>query len=429
MKMIISTFFLVFFILTCVGFSQGQASDDMKWFGTFYLRPELDARDFSNETHPYFITLQRVAFGFEKQIYPNIIVFAEAMDSRIWGQPQNPRKSIMNLDLHQGYLKFINVLDMPIDLQIGRFEKEFNKKVIGPSNWQDVPRAFDGFDVKFKINSSWDIDAFYLVNAFQTALIPSTLPSAYPYPAPADKGVYAYGLTSKINFSKNSYIQPIAMLEVQGKGNATTYDKLTTAVDYINKEGNLDIWLHAGFQTGTTTTSNVDKDIAAWGAHAYLGYDLNTIKPMLIIDLNSGTKSTDQSTKENTYSHYLGNKHAFWGIADYFNTITTGTANFGLNQIAIRLNYNEKEPFSAYIEGSYFMTNVPFTNLDGKESTNIGMEADIVLKYAFNKKMFIDWGNAIMLPGDLWKALYKTSNGTVREDVALYTYLRFMFNF
>ena len=429
MKKFISTFFLVFFILTNIGFSQGQASDDMKWFGTVYLRPELDARDFSNETHPYFVTLQRVAFGFEKQIYPNIIVFAEAMDSRIWGQPQNPRKSIMNLDLHQGYLKFINILEMPIDLQIGRLEKEYNKKVIGISNWQDVPRAFDGFDLKFKINSSWDIDAFYLVNAFQTPLIPSTLPSAYPYPAPADKGIYAYGLTSKINFSKNSYIQPIAILEVQGKGNVTTYDKLTTAVDYINKEGNLDIWLHAGFQTGTKTTSDVDKDIAAWGAHAFVGYNFNNFKPMLILDLNSGTKSEDSATKDNIYFNNLGAKHAFWGIADYFNTITTGTANFGLNQIALRLNYNEKEPFSAYIEGSYFMTNVPFTNLDEKQSTDIGMEADIVLKYAFNKKMFIDWGNAIMLPGDLWKALYKTSNGTVREDVALYTYLRFMFNF
>jgi|GEM_PF-7032644 len=422
----------LFLLLFQIGFSQGQPSDDIKWFGTVYLRPELDGRDFSNTTHPYFITMQRVAFGFEKQIYPNIIVFAEAMDSRIWGQPQNPRKSIANLDIHQGYLKIINALDLPIDLQIGRFEKEFNKKVIGPSNWQDVPRAFDGFDIKFKLQDNWDIDLFYLVNAFQTSFIPSTLPSAYPYPAPADKGVYAYGLTSKVDLTKKSYIQPIVLLEVAGTGNATTYDRLTAAVDYIIKEEKLDIWLHAGYQTGKTTTNNTEKDIAAWGAHAYLGYDFGILKPLLLIDLNSGTKDEDRATKDNVYFHNLGNKHIFWGIADYFNTISTGTANYGLNQFGLRLNFNEKEAFSAYVEGSYFMTNVPFTNLDGKESNSIGSEIDLVFKYSFNKRMFIDWGNAIMLPGDLWKALYKTKDGikdVTREDIGLYTYLRFMFNF
>lgn len=420
---------IVCLAITQTAFSQGQPSDDFKWFGTLYLRPELDARDFSDQTHPYFVTMQRTAFGFEKQIYPNIIVFAEAMDNRIWGQPQNPRKSIANLDIHQGYLKFINALDLPIDIQIGRFEKEFNKKVVGPSNWQDVPRAFDGFDAKFKINNNWDIDAFYFVNSFPNQYLSATIPANYPYPAAADKGVYAYGLTSKISFSKNSYLQPIAMLEIQGKGNTTTYDKLTTAIDYVNKEGNLDIWIHAGFHSGTTTTANVDKDIAAWGAHAYLGYDLGTLKPMLMIDLNSGTKSEDRATKDNLYVNSFSNGHIFWGIADYFTNMSVGTAGYGLNQIAARFTYNEKEPFSAYLEAMYFMTNVPFNNLDGKESTSIGSEIDIVLKYAFNKKMYIEWGNALMLPGDLWKALYKTSSGVMREDLGLYSYFRFYFGF
>lgn len=420
------TYLFILILASQIAFSQGQTSDDIKWFGTVYLRPELDGRDFSNTTHPYFITMQRIAFGFEKQIYPNIKVFVEAMDNRIWGQPQSTRKSIANLDIHQGYLLFTNVYDLPVDFQIGRFEKEFNKKILGISNWQDVPRAFDGIDLRVKLMNNWDADIFYFVNSYPKNYIPATLPKEYPYPAEPDKGVYAYGLTTKYNLTKNSYLQFISLYEVQGKGNTTSYDKLTPAIDYINKDGNFDIWLHLGFQTGKTTTNNIEKTISAWGGHAFVAYDIDGIKPMLLVDINSGTKLADRGTKDNLYTNNFASGHIFWGIADYFNNIAVGTDNYGLNHFGARLTFNEKEPFSAYVEGCYFMTNVPFNNLDGKESSNIGSEIDIVLKYTYNKKMYIDWGNAIILPGDLWKMLYK-SGGVVREDPAFYTYLRFYY--
>jgi hypothetical protein len=408
-------------------FSQEENKNDIRWFGTIYERPTLDGRDFSNETHPYFYSMQRVSFGFEKQLMRDITIVAEAMDSRIWGQTQSGRKSIANLDLHQGYLFFNKMFDLPMDLKIGRFEAEYNKKIIGLSNWQDVPKSFDGFNLGYLFSDDlrMDVFTFQISNSFN--YISSVNPSNYPYPATDDPGYYVPGITFKYNLSKKSYIQPIVIYEMKGKTSATAekLDKITAAVDLIYNEDNIDLWAHLGTQSGQRTKGTATQDIASYGAHLYFGYSIGFIKPSVKIDINSGTKPEDQATKDNLYENNFSSGHIFWGNADYFTNLRNMTLGLGLNQYAIQILLNGKGPLSLLVEASNFTTNVKSSN----DKSSLGTELDVILKYNHNKKMFFDLGLCALSPGDITKDVFKTSNGIAREDLGFFSYLRFYYSF
>ncbi len=424
-KYFITTFIVIATSLSL--FSQEANKDDFRWFGTFYERPTLDGRDFSNNTHPYFYSMQRVSFGFEKQLMRDITFVAEAMDNRIWGQTQSSRKSIANLDLHQGYLFFQNVFNLPMDLKIGRFEAEYNKKIIGLSNWQDVPKSFDGFNVGYLFNDDLRMDLFMFQISNSFNYVPSVNPSLYPYPATDDPGYYVPGITFKYKTSKTSYIQPIVIYEMKGKTSATAekLDKMTAALDWIYKESDLDVWAHIGTQTGQRTASNVTRDISSYGAHLYLGYSFGFVKPTLKLDINSGTKPEDQATKDNLYENNFSSGHIFWGNADYFTNIRTMTMGLGLNQYGLQILLNEKGPLSILFEASQFTTNVKSSD----DKNSLATELDLILKYNHNKKMFFDLGLSAVTPGDITKKIFTTSNGILREDLGFFSYFRFYYTF
>jgi hypothetical protein len=421
-------FLLIIFLILSVSllstslFSEEPNQHDYRIFGTVYVRPNIDDRDFSNLTHPLYYTVQRISIGIEKELTPDITILAEAMDSRVWGQEQNVRKSIANIDLHQGFLKMQNIFNVPIDLKIGRFELEYNKKVIGPSNWQDVPRAFDGFDITLRTSPDLVFDFFTLQVVNSTNYISTVVPGNYAYPANPDQAYYAPGLTFKYKFDKDFFLQPIVLYEASGKStNYAEFSKTTAAIDLIYKIKRWDMWYHIGYQTGKTGS----KDLSAYGGHAFIGYSFGFVKPMIVLDINSGTKPSEQSTKDNLYFNNFGNKHIFWGNADYFGNLSTETAGLGLNQYGLKLFFNENKPLSFLLEADYFTTNVE--NLNNK--LDLGEEIDLIFKYTFNKKMFIDWGLTAFLPGEVMKNIYAISNEIKREDVGFYSYLRFMFNF
>ncbi len=437
--MLKKTLLIAVFLCAGILFAQDEKKDDFKWFGTVYLRPNLDARDFSNKTHPIFYTMQRIAFGFEKEIWPNISVYAQAMDSRVWGQPQNARKSIANLDLHQGYVKFDKLFGAPVSLKLGRMEYNFVPKILANSNWQDVPSAFDGFDATFKLGESAKLDVFGAQVVNSNAFIALPQPSNYTYPAAPDPGYYMGGATLKWDISKGQSLVPIIMHETQSRVESK-YNELTktsVAADYFYKNSKLDIWLHGGYMMGKTVSSAAsksEKNIAAFGAHAFIGYNLGIVKPVLLIDINSGTKKEDQAKNNNLYISSFSGKHIFLGDADYFVNMATATQGLGVNDFGAKFIFNEKNPLSFYVAGHYFLTNVPGVDADLKETSDLGTEIDLNLKYTYSKKMFFDWGVCAFMPGEITKQVYKISDVDLsdvhlREDMGLYSYFRIMFNF
>jgi hypothetical protein len=411
---------ILMFVTFCFGYSEEQNSD-FRLYGSFYSRPTLDGRDFSDKTHPLFFSLQRVAVGVEKHLFTDVTVTAELMDSRIWGQPQNVRKSIANVDLHQGFLTLKNIFGKPLDLKIGRFEASFNKKVIGIVGWQDVPIAYDGFDLTYRHSDKLTTDffVFHPYNASKYYAVPTM---GYSDPITKDSGYYAPGLTMKYNLTKSSYIQPIFLYETQGPTASTAdFSKFTAAIDFIYKENVFDIWVHAGMQNGTLGK----KDLSSYGVMVNLGYNLGFVKPVLIFDMNSGTDPKDATEKSNLYWNNFGERHSFFGHGDYFGNMPVATKGLGLNELGLRLIFNEGKKFSGNLEGHYFTTNV--SNVDDK--SDLGMEFDLILKYAINPKMYIDWGMVAFQPGEITKSLYTPANKTLHEDLGFFSYMRFWFAF
>jgi hypothetical protein len=181
--------------------------------------------------------------------------------------------------------------------------------------------------------------------------------------------------------------------------------------------------------TVSSAASKAEKDIAAFGAHAFIGYDMGFVKPMLLVDINSGTKKEDQAKNNNLYIGSFSGKHVFLGDADYYVNMATGTQGLGVNDFGAKFIFNEKGPLSFYVAGHYFLTNVPGVDADGNETSDLGTEIDLNLKYTYSKKMFFDWGVAAFMPGEITKQVYKTTSGDLREDMGLYSYFRIMFNF
>lgn len=402
-------------------YSQENSARDFRLFGHVYLRPTLDGRDFSNSTHPLFFTLQRVSVGVEKELFQDVSVTAEFMDSRIWGQTQNVRKSITNVDLHQGFVSIKNIFNKPLDLKVGRFEAAFNKKIIGIVGWQDVPVAYDGFDLTYRFNDKFNCDFFFIHPYNSSNYIP--VPTiGYPDPANPDPGYYAPGFTAKYNFSKGFFVQPIVLHESQGKtANTVELTKTTAALDIGYKEQSYDLWFHAGMQTGNIGT----KDISSFGFLAYLGYSFGFVKPMIIVDINSGTEISEQAENNNLYWNNFGERHMFFGHGDYFGNMPVATKGLGLNEFALRLIFNEGKIFSANLEAHIYSTNVPNAN----DETDLGKEFDLIFKYQMNSKSYIDAGFVAFMPGEISKSLYTPQNRPLHEDIGFFSYLRFWFAF
>jgi hypothetical protein len=411
---------LISLVLTFPSFAQNKT--DWTFDGQVQLRTELDGRDFSNKTYPLTFSNLRTRLGLKADISDKIFFYTQLQDSRIFGEEPNVTTSIKNLDLHQGFVKLIDPLDLPMSVQAGRFEMLYgDERFFGAGNWTYVGRSFDG--VKFSFGTGIKVDLFILSTYEGTSMVTSASPSAYNYPAKSDTGSSIYGFWLNTNICANNSLDLFTYYDISRKQTNLKDDDNKTATLGLTHRGDYGMFsslTDAAFQTGKRGAKYVQAYLVSIQGFC----KIEDVKLGLGADLVSGTKQTTND-KINTFYCLYATAHRFYGFMDYFYKSPSTTYSLGINDFYITSLYTPKDcDFT-------FGANLHTLSSNVKTSAGIwdlGRELDITIAYNFLKKTTITWGGSLFSQGKLMKSYFDTSK-IKREDLGYWSYVMITANF
>lgn len=401
-----------------------KTDDDWKFKGQILTRGELDGRDFNNQTLPLGYILMRSRLSVEKSLFDKMDFMLQMQDSRILGEEGNPVFNLKNIDLHQGFVNFKNVL--PFDVQVGRFEMAYGtERFIGPvAGWNYIGRSFDGVRLKYKNeNFNFKTDAFGLIINPQIKSVSSPSPKVYPANPEADTSFGMYGFWSSAEVNPNHKFDLFAYYEDNRKQTKVGFNDLSRLNLGVNYKGkftdNLSSIIELGFQKGKVS----DLDVTAYLLSLQGYYRVNDFKFALGTDILSGNNPASKTTN-NTFAVPYGTNHPYYGFMDYFINIPDATGNLGLNDYYFRTYWeNENNPLSLRFDIHHFMSNQPSVN----NESIYGQEADLVLTYKLFQNTNISYGLSGFLPGNLMKS--DKFFGSKRTDLSYWSYVMFIVNF
>jgi hypothetical protein len=420
MNRLFSTVLLFFFITASALLAQPKT--EWSFDGQIQLRTELDGRDFSSKTYPLTFTSMRTRLGLNANISDKIYLYAQAQDSRVFGEEPNVTTSIKNLDLHQGYVKLIAPLNLPMSLQAGRFEMVYGtERFFGAGNWTYVGRSFDG--VKFLFSGSLKVDLFALSTYQGTSYVTSAAPSAYNYPARNDTGSSIYGIWINSNkLINNNIFDFFTYYDIsRKKTNGKDADNKTTTIglNHGSEYGSFSSLTEAAIQTGKRGSQNV----SAYLVSVQTFFKIHELKLGLGADLVSGTKPSD-STKVNSFYSSYATLHRFYGYMDYFYKAPSTIYNFGINDFYITSLYTPKD-WDFTFGANYHILSSNVKNSAGMSS--LGRELDITITYNFLKRTSITWGGSLFGQGNLMKSYFNAAKIS-RENAGFWSYVMIIAN-
>jgi hypothetical protein len=411
---------IISLVITLSTFAQNKT--DWTFDGQVQLRSELDGRDFSNKTYTLTFTSMRTRLALKADISDRIYLYAQAQDSRIFGEEPNVTTSIKNIDLHQGFVKLINPIDLPITVQAGRFEMLYGtERFFGAGNWTYTGRSFDG--VKFFFGSDVKVDLFALSTYEGTSYVTSAASSAYNYPAKSDTGSSIYGFWLNTNICPGNSLDLFTYYDVSRKQTNMKDDDNKTATLGLTHGGNYGMFsslTDAALQTGKRGAKYVEAYLVSVQGFC----KIEDVKLGLGADLVSGTKPTT-TDKINTFYCSYATAHRFYGSMDYFYKSPSTTYNLGINDFYITSLYTPKDCDFTFGANLHTLS----SNVKTKAGIwDLGRELDLSVAYNFLKKTTITWGGSLFSEGKLMKSYFDTSKIT-REDLGFWSYIMITANF
>ncbi|MFZ1518551.1 MAG: alginate export family protein [Ignavibacteriaceae bacterium] len=411
--------YLIIAVFAFLGSAFAQELDGWKLNGQVQLRSEVDGRDFSNETHPLTFASLRTRLGVEKIFDKKLQFFVQFQDSRVFGEEGNPNTDLMNVDMHQGFLKLMKPFDWDINVQAGRFEVVYGtERFFGASNWGYTGRSYDGVRLSV-LPECWDLDVFALTLNEEVNYIGGPSSTLYPYPHVETPSHSIYGFYKKNKLSDESKFDIVGYYEINREDVGLDTNRLnvfTFGGTYWGNYEDFSTTFEAAYQLGGRS----GVDVGAYLLSLQGAYKVNIFSFGLGADLLSGNDPETADKHEGYFATY-GTGHKFFGFMDYF---PSNAAGLGTNDFYFKFAANPKESdFSFALDFHQFMTNQPVTITSvsdpvGTEENMLGQELDLTVKYNFVKNTSVSWGGSLFFPGELMKVFYAP-----REDSAFWTYL------
>ena len=309
-----------------------QISDKVSVDGVVRSRVEIDGRDFDQDTGMYSYGLLRTMLGVRVTPNDKLTIRIKVKDSRVLGTTGSNSISSNFLDLQEGYLVSHNFLNLPVDLQIGRYEMMYGRRrILGNGGWNNYgPRTYDGFRVIYDKDDSF-------THFFYATIVERSYASVPPYTGDAfDKqDRHLFGITGSY---MQGFLQPILMIDYDPRTapspsqNDALY--MITAANYLKyRSGNISADFDLGYQYGQrwdhayyAGTSTFD--LTAWLAALDIAYTFDhSTKPSLGVgfDATSGTSFEDEANHEDHvfYIPFMS-RHAYRGYMDYFKDVRYG---------------------------------------------------------------------------------------------------------
>jgi hypothetical protein len=393
-----------------------------KFDGQVQLRSEMDGRDFSNKTHPYFYSSLRTRLGASANIADKFLFYAQAQDSRIMGEETSISTNTKNLDLHQGYVKLVDPFELPLTVQAGRFEISYGtERFLSSSQWNYTAKAWDG--VRFQYSKSFKLDVFALTKSDSAAYVSNFSPTTSSYPA---KNVYSaslYGFWFTTQLDQANKLDVFSYYDISRKYDAKNNPDLkqgTYGLNHTGSYGILSSLTEAAYQYGKKGV----KDVSAFTVSAQGFLKVWTGKVGIGADVMSGT-DPNSTTDFNTFDLSYGGPHKRNGLMDYFYESYSATYGLGLNDYYVTSAFDvPNTALNIALDLHILKSNKAKVNY----GTDLGQEIDLTLKYNLIKEATLSWGGSVFLPGDLMKSYFKTAKGD-RSDMGFWSYVMITANF
>ena len=407
-----------------------QDSTSWKFTDQFYVRSEVDGRDFYNRTHPITSASLGIRLAAEKNFTDKVNVYTQLQYSRIMGSSSSSYYGDFNL--HQGYIKLTNPVDLPVTVQAGRFEMSYGtERFFGKSDWDYVGKSYDG--VRFSLDPGFKLDLFALT-LYENEYIEKPAPQKYSWIIDYDEIFQeSYSTTrsaahSLYGFWESSYINPDNRLDIFGyadidRGNNYYYNNAfnkvyTIGLNHFGNYKSISTIFEGAYQTGSRPTRS--------RAHstAYLlslqgNYNLNKWDIGLGADFVSGTNIN--STNYGSFTAPYSTNHKFYGLMDYF-PITDLAGNIGytgVDDIYAKIYYTVNNKLRVSTDIHQFYANYSWDPY----IRNYGEEVDVTVNYTFVKGTNIVWGGSVFLPGQLMKDTYHLPGLGVGTDPSFWSYV------
>ncbi len=103
------------------------------------------------------ILLLRSRLHLDLDLKHDISAFLQIQDSRIFGQEGGVTGNTDTTDLHQGWVRFSNLLDQPLEVTVGRIELPSlgDARLVSALDWHNMARSWDGVAATWSPSDFW----------------------------------------------------------------------------------------------------------------------------------------------------------------------------------------------------------------------------------------------------------------------------------
>lgn len=348
--------------------------------------------------------LSRVWAGLEVRPTKWLSFYVQSHDDHALGLPLQYTAANMRdtFDLRQAYIKFHK---RSVSVFGGRQHLKFgDQRLVGISDWTNVSRTFDGFDVRVGDNNRVDLFSAVLVNIYPTSFDTHS------------GGLNFHGAYGSIKtWIPRTTIEPCVLVKTMSvmtsrQGIRGSETEVTPGVRISdNVPGGLDYSLEGTLQRGSYS----NESIHAGAGYVKLRYtfDHAPAKPAIQGEYDYATGNPQRNPKRNsTFDQQYPSSHNVFGLADLFGWQNIKQARINLYLEPRRnltvLVQHEFLNLAAARDGIYSGSGEEFLMppVGGFASNNIGRGFDAAMKYVYHEYFVVNAGVGHFSPGHALKA-------------------------
>ncbi len=340
----------------------------------------------------------------------NVSAVFQAQDTRWLGEAGTTEDS-EGLDLRLGALKIERLAGSKSWIEAGRIILKYgDQRLIGPLEWVNQARTFDGSRLRLVASDSTWLDAFWTV----------TRETKTDHDDQYFGGVY--GSTEPIPGWQSQVfgLSLIDRLEAPGESGVgkTGYATIGTRQAY-NRNG-----LLARFEGAVQVGDKNGDSLLAYGAVLRLGYTAKdlVVEPSVSLEGIYGSGDSDATDgKQGTFQTLFPTNHLHYGYMDL-------AAWSNLTSVALRAGFKPTKDLKARAAYHHFrLTDSAggWYDASGRlvrpgvanASTSLGDEVDAVVTWKWRPGLNLELGYGLFVPGDFVK-------DTGQDDIAHFAYLQ-----
>jgi hypothetical protein len=375
--------------------------------GELRVRNENDNRDFVSDTGFKSFNLMRTRLGIDVTPVQDMKVFLQVQDSRLYGDVNTSStpgvQEDVHLDLHQGFFQVDNLGWQGFGLKAGRMEERWaNERLISPTDWNNVPTAFDGGQVSISRERA-------SVAAMWAKLVERDTPTVgSPDTENSDRSLIGGVATVGVNEFASVDAQVINVRDAVTT--SADDDVMLTTIGgrvFGSVQSRWDYSLEGAWQTGTQEIGPAAQvDLGGWMLGSEVGVTFGSEERPVRFGVGYDHLSGDDATstdKVESFNTLFGDNHRYYGVMDIVTPVSIDNPSgmaAGVRDIKVNAKARVWSNTDNVVTFGGEFHNFSAAETAAGSSSGIGNEVDVHATWAYRERFVPTLGFSAFLPGD-----------------------------